>query len=128
MGSHYGNEGVVKIGANVVAELQGFVYNEEVDSAEDWAAGDTKKEHKAGPRDGVLEAEVQWDEMDTTGQGALVPGASVTIGAYPEGATAGDVYYGGTVLVKSLQVTHRKDGMVMARMRTLGALDKQTAV
>jgi hypothetical protein len=49
--------------------------------------------------------ECHWDETDTTGQGAMTVGASVTINLYPEGASTGDTYATGTALINSVGVS-----------------------
>ena len=53
-----------------------------------------------------------WDETDTTGQGAMTIGASVTLNLYPEGADSGDTYYTGTALITSIGVSQAHDGLV----------------
>ena len=62
-----------------------------------------------------------WDETDTTGQGALTIGASVTLALYPEGDGTGGTYYSGTALVTGVSRTASFDGMVEASISVQGS-------
>jgi hypothetical protein len=53
-----------------------------------------------------------WDETDTSGQGAMTVGASVTLNLYPEGATTGDNFATLTALITEKGVSTTLDGMV----------------
>ena len=70
-----------------------------------------------------------WDETDTTGQGALTVGASVTLALYPEGEAVGATFYSGTALVTGVSRTASFDGMVEASISVqgTGALTSDTA-
>jgi hypothetical protein len=91
--------------------------------------GDSYRTFKVGLKTFTGSIVCYWDETDTTGQGALTAGASVTLNLYPEGATTGDTYYTGTVLVTSIEATAAFDGMVEATFsfQGTGALSKTTA-
>ena len=62
-----------------------------------------------------------WDETDTSGQGALTVGAEVTLNFYPEGATSGDTYYGGTAIVTGRTINSSFDGLVEASLTLQGS-------
>ena len=47
MATHVGTSGVVKVGANAVAEVTGFTIDETNDTVEDTSLTDTAKSYKA---------------------------------------------------------------------------------
>lgn len=108
MATHVGSEGVVKLGANTVAEVTNFSLSITLNMAEDTALGDSWKTHVGATREWSGTVTCHWDETDTNGQIALFTGVtggtSVTLVLYPEGATAGDYYYTGTAFPTSMQV------------------------
>ena len=112
MATHTGLAGVVKIGANSVAEIVGFSIDETTDTVEDSQLSDTSKSYKALRSDATGTIECHWDETDTNGQGALTVGASVTLNLYPEGADSGDTYYTGTAIVTGVSQAVTLDGII----------------
>jgi hypothetical protein len=105
MATHHGKDGTVKVGANTVAEIMSWSLDESADTVEDTAMGDSAKSYIVGTTDASGSMECHWDETDTTGQGALTVGSSVTINLYPEGADTGDTYATGTALINSVGVS-----------------------
>jgi len=112
MATHVGTSGVVKVGANAVAEVTGFTIDETNDTVEDTSLTDTAKSYVALRKDATGTIECHWDETDTTGQTALTVGASVTLNLYPEGADSGDTYYTGTALVTGVSQNVSMDGVI----------------
>ena len=112
MATHVGTSGVVKVGTDTVAEVTGFTIDESNDTVEDTSLTDTSKTYKALRSDATGTIECHWDETDSTGQGALTVGASVTLNLYPEGADAGDTYYTGTALVTGVSQAVTLDGVI----------------
>jgi len=112
MATHVGTSGVVKVGANSVAEVTGFSIDQSNDTVEDTTLTDTAKTYKVLRSDATGTIECHWDESDTNGQGALTIGAEVTLNLYPEGADAGDTYYTGTAIVTSLGQSVSLDGVI----------------
>ncbi len=112
MATHSGKDGIVKVGANPVAEVRSFSLNETADTVEDTTMGDSARTHivTLTSFDGSLD--VYWDETDTNGQVALGVGSSVTLDLYPEGEGAGATYYTGTASVTSVNKSSSFDGMV----------------
>lgn len=112
MATHSGKDGIVKVGANPVAEVRSFSLNETADTVEDTTMGDSARTHivTLTSFDGSLD--VYWDETDTNGQVALGVGSSVTLELYPEGDGAGATYYTGTASVTSVNKSSSFDGMV----------------
>tara|TARA_R100000353_G_scaffold107626_1_gene77361 strand:+ start:450 stop:839 length:390 start_codon:yes stop_codon:yes gene_type:complete len=112
MATHVGTSGVVKVGANAVAEVVGFNLDETNDTVEDTTLTDTAKSYLVLRKDATGTIECHWDETDTNGQEALDVGSSVTLNLYPEGADSGDAYYTGTAIVTGASVAVTIDGVI----------------
>ena len=112
MATHVGTSGVVKVGANAVAEVVGFNLDETNDTVEDTTLTDTAKSYLVLRKDATGTIECHWDETDTSGQEALDVGSSVTLNLYPEGADSGDAYYTGTAIVTGASVAVTMDGVI----------------
>jgi hypothetical protein len=112
MATHVGTSGVVKVGTDTVAEVTGFTIDESNDTVEDTSLTDTSKTYKALRSDATGTIECHWDETDTSGQGALTVGASVTLNLYPEGADSGDTYYTGSAIVTGVSQNVSLDGVI----------------
>ena len=128
MATHKGSEGVVKVGANTVAEVRSYTITESADTLEDTSMGDTARTYKSSLTTFTGSIDALWDETDTTGQGALTIGSEVTFAVYPEGDTAGDTYYSGTAIVTEVSRTGSFDGLVEASISVqgTGALTEST--
>lgn len=103
MANHHGSEGLVKVGANTVAEVTGFSFTETAEYAEDTTLADTTKTYNVTAIkswNGSVTA--FWDETDTTGQVALVPGANIALVLAPEGTDSGDTRYSGNALITEI--------------------------
>lgn len=129
MATHTGSEGTVKVGANTVAEIRSFSISTTADTAEDSSMGDSWRTFKTTLKGWSGSLDCFWDETDTTGQGAMVEGAEVTLNVYPEGATTGDKYYTGSVIITGLTINSSFDGLVEASFtfQGNGALSFSTA-
>lgn len=129
MATHTGSEGTVKIGSNAVAEIRTFSIDVTADTAEDSTMGDSWRTFKTTLKGWSGSLDCFWDETDTTGQGAIVDGAEVTLNVYPEGATTGDKYYTGTAIVTGTTINSSFDGLVEAsfKFQGTGALTLSTA-
>lgn len=114
MANHKGSEGVVKVGANTVAEVRDWSLSETADTIEDTTMGDSARTRKAGLTSASGSITAYWDETDTTGQGAMTVGAEVTLNLYPEGATSGDTYATLSAIITEAGVSASFDGMVEA--------------
>ncbi len=132
MATHAGTEGTVKLSTNVVAEIIEFEFTQSVEPVDDTAMGDTWETHIAASGHKKWEGSLtcHWDETDSSGQVTLLPGVSVTLNMYPEGATTGDYYYTGTATVVEHTVTTKKDGETIRaqfKFKGNGALTPSTA-
>lgn len=111
MGTIHGKAGVVRNGANPVAEVTEFTIETSVALADDTVMGDAWETHQVGVKKWSGQISCFWDEGDTTGQVALDEGASVTLNLYPDGVTTGKKYVTGTATIESTSTTVVKDGI-----------------
>ena len=112
MSTYDGNDGVVKVGANTVAEVKSWAIEETMDTKEDTAMGDNEKTYKAGKTEWSGSLDCFWDKSDTNGQVAMTVGSSVSLSLYPAGEASGDLYYSGTALIKSVSPSGEHEGLV----------------
>ena len=121
MAVHTGNEGTVKIGANAIAEIRNYSYEEVGDTVETTALGDTARTFEPTLTSWTGSVDVWYDETDTTGQGNLTVGSEVTAVFAPEGDdTSGDISRSGTAIVTGHTVTAAFDGAVEASITLQG--------
>jgi hypothetical protein len=121
MATHTGSEGTVRVGAtNAVLEIRSYSVEETADTAEDTSMGDAYRTFKTTLKGWSGSVDVFWDELDTTGQGALVPGSEVNIRFYPEGTATADVYLTGQAIVTGKTITGSFDGMVESTITVQG--------
>tara|TARA_B100001250_G_scaffold370053_2_gene353948 strand:- start:2888 stop:3208 length:321 start_codon:yes stop_codon:yes gene_type:complete len=83
----------------------------------------TSKVNKSGTKSYTGSCECFWDETDTSGQGALVEGATVTMLSLFEGDTSGDYSLSLSAIVDSLEISAGVDGMVEASFNWTGTGD-----
>jgi hypothetical protein len=121
MATHKGSEGVIKVGANSVAEIRSYSIDETADTLEDTSMGDSARTYKPSLTSFTGSMDVFWDETDTNGQGALSIGSEVTLNVYPEGETSGDTYYTGTAIVTGVTRSASFDGLVEASISVQGS-------
>jgi hypothetical protein len=128
MANHTGIDGTVKIGSNAVAEVRSFSIKMSAETIEDTTITDTAKTFVAGQTSWSADVSCFWDETDTSGQGAMTAGSSVTLNLYPEGAASGDTYWTGSAIVTSMDVSTPTNGLIEASFSAQGsgALTKTT--
>ena len=103
MANHHGSEGLVKVGANTVAEVTSFSFTATAEYAEDTTLADTVKTYNTTAItswNGTISA--FWDETDTNGQVALVTGSNISLVLAPEGTDTGDTRYSGNALITEI--------------------------
>lgn len=124
-----GSEGVVKNGANTIAEVRGWSIEQQADTVEDTVLGDGSKTFQSSLKSWSCTLSAFWDETDTNGQVAMLIGASITLNLYPEGATTGDSYFTGTAIITGITNKGEVGGMVEAEftLQGTGALTIGTA-
>jgi hypothetical protein len=128
MATHAGSEGTVRVGANAVAEIRSYSIEETADTLEDTSMGDAARTYLPSLTTFTGSLDVLWDETNTTGQGALTIGATVTLNLYPEGNTSGDTYYTGSAIVTGRTISASYDGLVemSISVQGTGALTQTT--
>ena len=112
MANHKGSEGIAKVGSNTIAEIKDFSLSETAETIDDTTMGDSARTKQVGLTTASGSMTAFWDETDSSGQGAMTVGASVTLNLYPEGATTGDTYATLTALITEKGVSTTLDGMV----------------
>ena len=132
MAVHKGSEGTVKVGSNEIAEIRSYSIEETGDTLETSTMGATARTYVPSLTSWSGSVDVYWDETDTSGQGALTVGASITLNVYPEGDSAtapADIYYTGEAIVTSVSKNASFDGLVEASIgvQGTGALTSDTA-
>lgn len=128
MATHAGSEGKVFVGSSQVAEVKSWsleITSDTVDASiigTEWRKNQATIKSWSGSLDGF------WDETDTTGQGELTAGATVTLNLYPEGDEEGAVYWSGDAIVTSISYSASFDGLVEVTFSFTGngALSEQT--
>ena len=121
MANHTGIEGTVKVDANTIAEIRSFSINTSAETIDDTTINDTAKTFVAGQTSWTADISCFWDETDTTGQGAMTAGSSVTLNLYPAGASTGDKYWTGSAIVTSFNVSTPTNGMIEASFNAQGS-------
>jgi len=107
-----GNDGVVKVGGNVVAEVLDFSVDETANTIDDTTLGDTSSTHKSGLNSWTGSINCYLDDTDTNGQVALTIGASTSLSLNPEGTTTGDLEYTGTATITGISRAISNDSIV----------------
>ena len=120
MAIHKGSEGVVKVGANTVAEVRSYSIDEAADTIESTSMGDAAKTFESSLTSFSGSVECFWDEADTA-QVAMSIGSSITLNLYPEGSASGDTYMTGTAIITGKTVSGSHDGLVEASISFQGS-------
>lgn len=107
-----GNDGDVTIGANIVANILTWELSENTNVADSTVLGDAAATHNIGTQNWSVTVSGYADKTDTTGQGALVNGASVEVHLRDEGAGAGNIDRNGTATVTGLTTGISNDATV----------------
>lgn len=128
MGTHAGSEGKVFIGTNQVAEVKSWSMEVTSDTVDASVIGTQWRKNQATIKGWSGSFDAFWDETDTTGQGALSAGGTVTLNLYAEGNATGAKYWSGDVIVTSISYSASFDGIVEASFSFTGtgALSQQT--
>ena len=120
MATHKGSEGLVKVGSNTVAEVTGFSFDETADTIETTALSNSARSYVSDLVTFSGSIDCFWDETDSSGQGALSVGSSVTLNLYPEGSASADTYYTGTAIVTAISRANAIGSMVTASISFQG--------
>ena len=111
MATKLGREGLIKLSSTTIGELRNYALTHSSDTVEDSVLGDTYRTRLASMKSFSVSGDLYWDEGDA-GQLLITIGSSVTLNLYPEGASAGDVYYSGAAIVTQFNVSASFDGII----------------
>lgn len=123
MATHTAANGVIKVGANAVAEVTGYSIEYTSDTVEDTVIGDSARTYLPTLKSFTASLDAMWDETDTTGQGGLVVGTQITFSIYPEGEDAGDTYYTGSGIITGRTISTSVGEMITANFSVQGTGD-----
>lgn len=120
MASHAGKEGKITVKASGgtatnVASLRSWTLNETsevIDATVMNPAGVTYRTNVASFRAWEGSASLLWDDAADAGQALCVPGDTVELVVYPEGAATGDTTYTGNAIITAVNKTASYDGLV----------------
>lgn len=110
MATFKGNDGVVLIGTDVMAEVISFSVDETADVIEDTVMSDVSKTYKASFTDFTATVETYFDDTDTAQQ-AVTAGDTVTLNLQMEGNTTSDHKLTGSAIVTSRSIGVSSDGI-----------------
>lgn len=114
MANHKGSEGLVKIGANTVAEVRDWSLSETAETIDDTTMGDVARTRQPSLTSASGSLSCWWDETDSTGQIAMQAGSEVALKLYPEGADSGDYFASVQAIITTQDASATMDGMVEA--------------
>lgn len=120
MATFKGKNGVVKSGANAVAEIRSFSVEEKGEVVDDTVMGDTWHTHLSTFKDWSASVDVLFDDTDTNGQTTLAVGASLSMSFLMEGTASGAHSLAGTCTVTGRTITAQYDGLVEASLTVQG--------
>ena len=121
MANHHGSEGVVRVGANTVAEVTGFSFTATAEYAEDTTLADLDKTYNVtAVKSWSGSVTAFWDETDTNGQVALAPGANVSLVLAPEGVSTGATRYSGNALITEITRNSQRGAIVEITFNFIG--------
>ncbi|MBG1232974.1 hypothetical protein [Aestuariivirga litoralis] len=87
MTTYHGKGGVVKIGANTVAQVKSWTFTQSAETQDTSVMGVDDETHLVGRRSASGSISCLYDETDATGQEVMVAGASVSLVLNPAGTT-----------------------------------------
>lgn len=127
MAKHTGKDGVVKFGANALAEVTEFEVEETADTVESHAMGDTWKDNEPTFNAWNGSVSCHYDPADANGQEVAI-GSVVTVGFYSDGDGASKSYLTGQAIVSGRTRGAPMDDMVSNELTLTGkgALTKAT--
>ena len=124
----HGKNGKVKFTTNAIAEITRIRVNETLPIGDSTSMGDSWGTHNPGIPTWTGEVECRYDPGDTNGQATVAIGASVTIGFYTQGDSAGRTYRSGTATIVGTneEGTFTENVSMSFQVQGNGALTKST--
>lgn len=120
MAKYNGKDGVIKVGANTLANLRSWSFEEAAPTLDAGVCGETFQDQRVGipGNSGTISALL--DPADTA-QDAITVGSQVTLQMYIEGSTSGDYYYEVTANLISRSVAVDRGDMVSVEFGWVGS-------
>lgn len=115
-----GNDGLIKIGANTIAEVLDFTITRGCATIDNSALDDDDDTHLIGSKNWSASINCFYDSTDTNGQEAMKNGDAPTLILQPEGDVSADVTMTGLVTIEGLEVGLSRNGMVTASFTAKG--------
>ncbi len=112
MTTYHGKNGVARIGANAIAEVQEFSVTEQTSTADDTSMGDQAETHLIGIDSWNGSVKCSLDVTDATGQQAMTKGASVSLNLFPAGVGVGKMQLSGTATITEVTRTTNRSNVV----------------
>ncbi len=113
MATFKGNDGVVIIGSDTMAEVISFTIDQTAEVIEDTSMGNNSKSYKASFTDATATIETYFDDTDAA-QLSCTAGSAVTVNLQMEGNTTGDHRLTGSGIVTGRSIGVAHDGIVSA--------------
>ena len=128
MAVHTASAGLIKIGANTVAEVTAFTLETTADVIESTQLTDTNKTFEVSRKSGTVTVECAFDETDSNGQILLQEATGLTLLLHPEGADSGDFLFTVPVIVTSNSVSVTMDDLIRLSIscQINGAISRST--
>lgn len=139
MATYTGQDGVISIGGDTVAQVTSFSIEHTTNTIEKTAMGDVYREYSPGVSEWSGSADIFITDTDSSNglYANLVPGTSGTVGspavaaliAYPSGNNAGNPKVTGNVVITGFSVSSEVEGMVTGSIsfQGTGAMTYTTA-
>ena len=116
----WGNDGVIKVGANPVGKVVSFEVEETVETLDCTTMGDDWNVHRAARKSWTASVTLRWQRNDA-GQNALTVGSTVAVKLYPEGDATGSAQISGNAIVTKVGVAVNKDDLVERTVELTGS-------
>ena len=112
--TYRGTDGVARIGANVILEVQSFSVSGTATPINDNVLADEWDTHLVGRKSWTASISCLTDPADSTGQRAMTIGASVSLELYPVGTASGRIKLAGTATITGKEYSNNHDNTAAA--------------
>lgn len=117
-----GQDGIVKVAGQVIAEVKSFSVEQEADTIDTTVMGDQYKSFRAGKTSWNGSIECYWDETDTKGQLTFEIGTNIELELYPDGDAIDKYKYSGTAYITGISRQTSQDGVAEITFNYQGSM------
>ena len=114
-----GNNGLIKSGSNTIGQIESVEVNEEIETVETTAIGDSSKKYTTTTKGFSGSLTVKQDS-DDAGQASLEIGAEVVFNAKLEGDAAGRQEMTGNIIINNITSSVEANGILTTSFSFLG--------